>query len=60
LCPESDEPQSCLAELEDWLKANKHTKPDASQSIKYIDINLNIGYGNEKELFNNEISWCAN
>jgi len=64
LFPESDEPQSCLdialAELENWLKANKHTKPDVSQAVKYIYINLNIGYGDETNLFNNEISWCAN
>jgi len=64
LRPESDKLQSCLdialAELENWLKANKHTKPDVSQAVKYIYINLNIGYGNETNLFNNEISWCAN
>jgi len=33
--------------LENWLKANKHTKPNVSQAIEYIYINLNIGYGNE-------------
>ena len=39
---------SALAELENWLKASKHTKlKHMSQAIKYIYINLNIGYGNE-------------
>jgi len=52
LRPERDQLQNCfdnaLAELENWLKASKHTKLNhMSQAIKYIYINLNIGYGNE-------------
>ena len=50
--PERDQLQNCidsaLAKLENWRKANKHTKlNDMSQTIKYVYINLNIGYGNE-------------
>ena len=50
--PERHQLQNCLdnelAELDNWLQANKYTKqPDVSQAIKYIYINLNIGYGNE-------------
>jgi hypothetical protein len=32
--------------LENWLQANK-TYPHGSQAIKYIYINLNIGYGKQ-------------
>jgi len=36
--------------LENWLKASKHTKlKHMSHAIKYIYINLNIGYGNETD-----------
>ena len=38
---------SACAKLENWLKANRHTKPDVSQAIKYIYINLNMCCGNE-------------
>jgi len=49
---ERDQLQNCLenalAEFENRVKANKHTKqPNVSQAIKYIYINSNIGYGNE-------------
>jgi len=33
--------------LENWLKANKHAKPDVSEAIKYIYIIFNIWCGNE-------------
>jgi len=46
LRPERDQIKNCLdsglAKLENWLKTNKHTKPDVSQAIKYIYINFNI------------------
>ena len=50
---ERDKLQNCLdsslAELESWLKASKHTKLNhMSQAIKYVYINLNVGYDNEK------------
>jgi len=50
--PVRDQLQNCLdnalAESENWLQANKHTKLNhMSQAIKYICINLNMGYGNE-------------
>jgi hypothetical protein len=52
LCSQRDQLQNfldnALAELENWLKANKRTKLNhVSQAIKYIYINLHIGYGNE-------------
>jgi hypothetical protein len=51
LRPERDQLQNCfdsaLAKSENWLKANKHTKPDVSQAIKYIYINFIMCCGNE-------------
>ena len=56
LRPERVQLQNCLenalAELENWLKANKHKYLNhMSQAIKYIYSNLNIGCFNETKKF---------